>query len=75
MDRHTTSTLRNRMDSGIIERRISCPFCAERMSILIDTSAGGQSYVEDCQVCCQPMQISFAAEDCEVLDLQVDCAG
>jgi transcription elongation factor Elf1 len=63
------------MDASVIERRISCPFCAERMSILIDASAGGQSYVEDCQVCCQPMQISFDADDNDLLNLQVDCAS
>jgi len=63
------------MDASIIERRISCPFCAERMSIYIDASAGGQSYIEDCQVCCQPMQISFEADDNELQNLQVDCAS
>jgi transcription elongation factor Elf1 len=63
------------MDASVIERRIRCPFCAERMSILIDASAGGQSYVEDCQVCCQPMQISFEADGNELQNLQVDCAS
>jgi len=24
----------------------------------VDLSAGSQSYVEDCQVCCQPIQLS-----------------
>lgn len=63
------------MDASVIERRISCPFCAERMSILIDVSAGGQSYVEDCQICCQPMQIAFDADDSGLLNLRVDCAS
>jgi transcription elongation factor Elf1 len=45
------------------ERRISCPFCGQQITIVIDTSAGSQSYVEDCQVCCQPMQISVEADD------------
>jgi len=29
------------------------------MHILLDLSGGDQSYIEDCQVCCQPMQVSF----------------
>ena len=62
------------MDSRVAERRISCPFCAERMSIVVDASAGSQSYIEDCQVCCQPMQISFEADDGELQSLRVDCA-
>jgi hypothetical protein len=41
------------------------------MSIVIDLSAGGQSYIEDCQICCQPMQIEFDAGDGELLDLKV----
>ena len=61
--------------SGILERRIHCPFCAEVMSILIDISAGDQSYIEDCQVCCQPMQIGFQTSDGEIEQLQVDCAS
>lgn len=62
------------MDTPVAERRISCPFCAERINILVDTSAGSQSYIEDCQVCCQPMQISFEADDGELCSLRVDCA-
>ena len=51
------------MENTIIERRVSCPFCAESMHILLDLSAGDQSYIEDCQVCCQPMQVSFVLRD------------
>ena len=60
------------VDSRVIDRRISCPFCAERMTVVIDLSAGGQSYVEDCQVCCQPMQVTFDVYDDELVALQVD---
>ena len=43
---------------------VSCPYCAEVMSVRLDLSAGSQSYVEDCQVCCQAMQLSMnIAED------------
>lgn len=59
----------------LVERRIRCPFCTARMDILLDLSAGSQSYVEDCQVCCQPMQVSFAAEDGELESVRVERAG
>jgi hypothetical protein len=59
---------------SIDEHRIHCPFCAEAITILLDTSAGDQSYVEDCQVCCQPMQISFELRGDELHSLQVECA-
>ncbi len=34
---------------------IGCPYCGERIDIALDASAGGQQYVEDCQVCCRPI--------------------
>lgn len=30
--------------------------------MLLDLSSGGQNYVEDCEVCCQPINISFEVE-------------
>lgn len=39
------------------EIEVVCPYCGERFTLLVDTSAGAQEYVEDCQVCCRPMQV------------------
>lgn len=39
----------------ILEQVISCPYCGETQSVLVDPGNIGVSYVEDCQVCCQPM--------------------
>ncbi len=63
------------MNDSISERRLQCPFCAETISVLVDTSAGSQSYIEDCEVCCQPMQITVDADDGELHELRVDCAS
>ncbi len=62
------------MDDRLIDRIVHCPYCGEPMSITLDLSAGGQSYIEDCQVCCQPMQIGFESDGADLLYLQVDCA-
>jgi hypothetical protein len=37
---------------------VACPYCAELINVRLDLSAGSQSYVEDCQVCCQPMLVN-----------------
>ena len=34
---------------------VNCPYCGQLVEIVIDASAGHQEYIEDCQVCCQPM--------------------
>ena len=37
---------------------VYCPYCGERIEIVIDLSIDHQEYVEDCSVCCQPIFIS-----------------
>lgn len=61
--------------SFVVERRIRCPFCTARMDVVLDLSAGSQSYVEDCQICCQPMQITFETDSEQVLEIDVSRAG
>jgi hypothetical protein len=34
-----------------------CPYCGEANEVLVEPAAGTQSYVEDCQVCCRPIEI------------------
>ena len=63
------------MSNRIVEKDISCPFCGETISVLLDLSAGDQSYIEDCQVCCRPMEISFSVGETEDPDVRVDCAS
>lgn len=63
------------MNPQLEEKRIGCPYCGETLTIVLDLSAGSQAYVEDCQVCCQPMQVSFAADHGELEYLQVERAG
>ncbi len=37
----------------------SCPYCGEPVQLVIDDVDGEeQDYIEDCQVCCRPMQVS-----------------
>jgi hypothetical protein len=44
-----------------------CPYCWQRISMLLDLSVAQQSYVEDCEVCCNPIQISYQVEEEEVV--------
>ncbi len=36
---------------------IQCPYCWETLEVSVDPSVPEQDYVEDCQVCCQPILI------------------
>lgn len=44
----------------IENEHIQCPYCGEMIDIQIDTSIATQSYIEDCEVCCQPIELSVA---------------
>ena len=43
---------------GAVEVEVSCPSCGEPLAIWLDVGGGAaQTYVEDCQVCCRPMEV------------------
>jgi hypothetical protein len=46
----------------------ACPYCGEMNPLRLDLSAGSQSYVEDCQVCCQPIQIRVQVNEAGELE-------
>ena len=52
-------------DQGFSIRKhvFTCPHCGERISMLLDLSSGYQRYIEDCEVCCNPIEISYVAVD------------
>lgn len=50
----------------LVEHFFMCPYCGEQISMLLDLSES-QDYVEDCEVCCNPIQISFTVDDGELL--------
>lgn len=41
----------------MIEHFFQCPHCWEEISMLLDSSIASQTYVEDCEVCCNPIEI------------------
>ncbi len=47
----------------MIEHFFTCPYCWEQISMLLDPDMSEEEYVEDCQVCCSPMQIKFTLID------------
>lgn len=39
-----------------------CPYCGEPIRLLIDGSEPEQDYIEDCPVCCRPMQVRIRSD-------------
>jgi hypothetical protein len=43
-----------------------CPYCGEPLTFSVDQSAGRrQAYVEDCVVCCRPIEVRVEVADGE----------
>lgn len=49
-----------------------CPYCWEQISMLVDTSQNHQSYIEDCEICCNPIQLTVTSENQEISYFQVE---
>jgi hypothetical protein len=47
----------------MIEHFFTCLYCWESISMLLDPDMSGEVYVEDCQVCCNPIEIEFSIID------------
>lgn len=56
-----------------IEHFFTCPYCWQRISMIVDVSIAEQSYIEDCEVCCNPIQINYmAGNDDELINFSAD---
>jgi len=51
---------------------ITCPHCWESLTIMLDLSVPAQDYIEDCQVCCQPIRIAYTCADGELLSISAE---
>jgi len=46
--------------NGLIDKLINCPYCGETFTVFVDTSVSHQRYIEDCQICCCPINFAVA---------------
>lgn len=45
---------------------IVCPYCGETIEIVVDCSIENQAYIEDCQVCCRPIDLIVNVDEAGV---------
>lgn len=56
----------------MLEHFFICPYCAEEISMLLDPSVRQQTYVEDCEVCCNPVEVTAGFRKGELFTFQAD---
>ena len=55
----------------MLEHFFQCPHCWEEISMLLDTSVQRQRYIEDCEICCNPMELTVRFESGELQEFDV----
>lgn len=53
------------------EAHVRCPYCGESSWVLIDDSIEEQHYIEDCQVCCRPIEFIIRSSPGEPSQVEV----
>lgn len=59
----------------MVEYFFQCTYCWDEISMLIDVSQTKQSYIEDCETCCNPIQITVHTENREVINFEAVSIG
>jgi hypothetical protein len=47
----------------MIEHFFDCPHCWENQLKMIDPSIEKQNFIEDCEVCCNPLEFDLSIEN------------
>ena len=42
-----------------MEHFFTCPNCWERISMILESSEEESDYIEDCEVCCRPIELFY----------------
>lgn len=59
----------------MIEKEFTCPYCWENQSRLFDPYIHNQNFIEDCEVCCNPIEFNLITNGLYVIDLSVNLIG
>lgn len=49
----------------------TCPYCWQEVSIILDISISRQTMIEDCEVCCNPVEFRYEVKDSEIINFEV----
>lgn len=54
------------------EHFFQCPYCWEEISMLLDPSVPNQTYIEDCEVCCNPIKVISQFNNNELIGFEAE---
>jgi len=53
-----------------MEHFFTCPYCWQNISMVLDRYEEASEYIEDCEVCCRPIEIDFKFEEDELVSFE-----
>lgn len=56
----------------MLEHFFNCPYCWENISMLVDPSISHQVYIEDCEICCNPIEISLHFHESDLVSFHAN---
>ncbi|VAW68114.1 hypothetical protein MNBD_GAMMA08-1522 [hydrothermal vent metagenome] len=59
------------MREPLFSINVQCPYCGEQISVMIEETGEPQQYIEDCQVCCRPINFHIGVGDDQQARLRV----
>lgn len=59
------------MQNNIYTTEIQCPYCWEIIEVTIDNCGEDQQYIEDCQVCCRPINFHIVINETQQVQVNV----
>jgi transcription elongation factor Elf1 len=51
----------------VLEAYFDCPYCWQNQLKIVDPSIENQNFIEDCEVCCNPIDFYITVENNEVV--------
>lgn len=59
------------MQNNIYITEIQCPYCWEMIEVTVDNCGEDQQYIEDCQVCCRPINFHIVINETQQVQVNV----
>jgi transcription elongation factor Elf1 len=51
----------------VLEEYFDCPYCWQNQLKMVDPSIENQNFIEDCEICCNPIDFLITVENNEIV--------
>ena len=56
----------------MLESNFTCPHCWQTQIKIIDSSINKQEFIEDCEICCNPIEFNIEIQENEVTLFEIN---